>query len=386
MNLEEIKKLTGEQIEERLAQIKTEIDNADSAKLDELNKEIEALETRKAEIELETRRASMKAVAGGAGKVIGKPEEKEQRTLESVRASQEYLDAYVNMIKTGSDKECRALMTDLVSGGSVPVPTVIDDFINTAWERANLTSRVRTTTIKGTAKYPFEYSATGASVHTEGAEAPSEEQLVLGTVSVEPAMLKKWITITDEVLALKGQAFLDYIYDEIEFRILQLADATIVSKIKAAPAAATQTAAGVRQITVPFDFATIFAAEAELVAEANNVVAIMNKKTYFNKFMALKDLSDRPIYNIVSDNGRPTYFINGVEVLFDNTLAQDEIIVGDLRGVIMNLPDDRNVSFVTDPYSLAEEDKVKIVGKLYAGIEVIRDGFFVVVTEGEISA
>lgn len=384
--MEEIKNFTAEQVEERMAQIKNEIDNADAARLEELNAEIEALETRKGEIAMETRKANMKAVAAGAGTVISKPDTAEVRTLESVRASQEYLEAFANMIKTGSDKECRALMTDLVDGGSVPVPTIIDDFINTAWERANLTSRVRTTNIKGTAKYPFEYSSTGASVHVEGDEAPAEEQLVLGTVSVEPAMLKKWITVTDEVLALKGQAFLDYIYDEIEFKILQLADATIIGAIKNSPAAATKTAAGVRQLTVPFDFATIFAAQAELVADAQNVVAIMNKKTYFNTFMSLKDLSDRPIYNIVSDNGRPSYYINGVEVLFDNTLDEDEIIVGDLNGVIMNLPDDRNVTFVTDPYSLAEEDKVKIVGKLYAGIQVVRDGYFVVVTKGEISA
>ncbi len=380
--LDEIKTFTAEQIETRLAEIKTEIDNADAEKLDALNQELEALETRKGEIAMETRKADMKAVAEGAGVVIAKAQEKEERTFESVRASEEYLNAFAEYIKTGDDKECRALMTDL-GGGSVPTPTVIDNFINTAWERANLVSRVRTTNIKGTAKYPFEYSATGASVHEEGAAAPNEEQLVLGTVSVEPQMLKKWITVTDEVLALKGQAFLDYIYDEIEFRILALADAQVVAAIKAAPAAATTTAAGVRQLSVAaFDFATIFNAQAELVAAANNPVAIMNKKTYFNTFMALKDLSDRPIYNIVSDNGRPSYYINGVEVIFDNTLDEDEIIVGDLNGIIMNLPDGRGVSFVTDPYSLAEQDKVKIVGKLYAGIQVVRDGYFCVVEAG----
>lgn len=273
-------------------------------------------------------------------------------------------------------------MTDL-GGGSVPTPTIIDDFINTAWERANLISRVRTTNIKGTAKYPFEYSATGASVHIEGDTAPNEEQLILGTVSVEPIMLKKWITVTDEVLALKGQEFLDYVYDEIEFRILELADAQVVAAIKAAPAAATTTRAGVRQLSVAaFGFDTIFAAQAELVAAASNPVAIMSKKVYFNTFMALKDLSNRPIYNVVSENGRPTYYINGVEVIFDNTLEDDEIIVGDLRGVIMNLPDGRGVNFVTDPYSLAEADKVKIVGKMYAGIQVVRDGYFTYVKAG----
>ena len=381
---EEIKEYSMEQIEKREAEIKAEIDNADASKLEELENEHKALEERKAVLveETEKRRADMKAVIEGAGTVVTKPAEKETRSLETVKASQEYVDAFAEYLKTGSDAECRSLLTDLVDGGSVPTPTVIDDFINTAWERANLVSRVRRTNIKGTAKYPFEYSATGASVHKEGAAAPDEETLVLGTVSVEPEMLKKWITISDEVLALKGQAFLDYVYDEIEERILEAADAAIIAAIKAAPAAATKTAAGVRVLSQSFDAFTIFAAQAELVAAARNPVAIMNRKTYFNTFMSLADTAGRPIYNVVSENGRPTYYINGVEVIFDNTLDEDELIVGDLNGIIMNLPDGQEVSFVTDPYSLAEKDLVKIVGKMYAGFGVVRDGYFCYVTTG----
>ncbi len=381
---EEIKEYSMEQIEKREAEIKAEIDTADAGKLEELENEHKALEERKAVLvkETEKRRADMKAVIEGAGTVVTKPAEKETRSLESVKASQEYVDAFAEYLKTGSDAECRSLLTDLVDGGSVPTPTVIDDFINTAWERANLVSRVRRTNIKGTAKYPFEYSATGASVHKEGAAAPDEETLVLGTVSVEPEMLKKWITISDEVLALKGQAFLDYVYDEIEERILEAADAAIIAAIKAAPEAATKTAAGVRALSQSFDAFTIFAAQAELVAAARNPVAIMNRKTYFNTFMSLADTAGRPIYNVVSENGRPTYYINGVEVIFDNTLDEDELIVGDLNGIIMNLPDGQEVSFVTDPYSLAEKDLVKIVGKMYAGFGVVRDGYFCYVTTG----
>lgn len=379
---EEIKTFTAEQIETRAAEIKNEIDNADAEKLDALNAELNALEERKKEIEMEQRKAAMKAVAHGAGQVISKEVVKEERTLKSVLDSAEYVDAFAEYIKTGKDKECRALLTDLVDGGTVPTPTVIDNFINTAWERSNLVSRVRRTSIKGTAKYPFEYSATGASVHTEGTQHPNEETLVLGTVEVVPAMLKKWIKVSDEVLALKGQAFLDYIYDEIEERILELADAQIIAAIKAAPASATTSAAGVRTLTTNFDAFTIFNAQAELVAAASNPVAIMNKKTYFNTFMSLKDLSDRPIYNVVTENGRPSYYINGVEVIFDNTLAETEIIVGDLGGVIMNLPDSTEVTFVTDPYTYAEDDIVKIVGKMYAGFGVVRDGYFCYVSTG----
>ena len=379
--LEKIKEFSMEEIETRMSEIKAEIDSADADKLDALNAEIEALETRKGEIAMENRKADMKAVAEGAGVVVAKAEEKEVRTLESVKGSQEYLEAFANYIKTGEEKECRALLTDLVDGGSVPTPTIIDNFIATAWERANLVSRVRRTSIKGTAKYPFEYSATGASVHTEGAKAPDEEALVLGTVSVEPQMLKKWITVSDEVLALKGQEFLDYIYDEIEFRILALADAQVVAAIKAAPSSATTSSAGVRAVTVAnVGFDTIFQALAELSSAAKNPVAIMNKNVYFNEFMSLKDLSNRPIYNVVADNGRPTYYINGVEVIFDNSLDDGTILVGDLDGIIMNLPDGREVTFVTDPYSLAEKDMVKIVGKMYAGIAVVRDGYFCKVT------
>ena len=384
---EEIKEWSAEQIEERSAAIKNEIESADEAKLDELNNELNAIEERKKVIEMETRKEAMKAVAEGAGVVISKAEEKkEERTLESVRSSAAYEDAFAEYLKSGDDRECRALMTDLVTGGTVPIPTVIDEYINTAWENARILSRVRRTAIKGTAKYPFEYSATGAFAHTEGTEvaANTEETLVLGTVSIEPQMLKKWITVTDEVIALKGRAFLDYVWDEIEERIYELADATLIAAIKAAPAAATTSAAGVRALTpAAIDASTIFQALAQLKNAANSPVAIMNKQTYFNQFMSLTDLQGRPIYDIVSANGRPTYYINGVEVIFDNTLATGtnaEIIVGDLRGAIANFPDGESIKFVNDPYSLAEQDKVKIVGKMYVGIGVVRDGFFCKVT------
>ena len=382
---DEIKSYTAEQVETRAAEIKAEIDNADAEKLDALNEELTALEERKKVLEVETRKAEMKKVALGAGTPIVKAPVAEKRTLESVKASDEYVDAFATYLKTGDDRECRALMTDLVDGGTVPIPTVIDDYINTAWENARILSRVRRTSIRGTAKYPFEYSATAAFAHTEGAAVSSdtEEQLVLGTVSIEPKMLKKWITITDEVIALKGQAFLDYVWDEIQERIFELADATLIAAIKAAPSSATTSAAGVRSISVDaIDATTIFQALAVLKNAASNPVAIMNKQMYFNQFMSLTDLQNRPIYDIVSANGKPTYYINGVEVIFDNTLSTSELIVGDLRGAIANFPDGESIKFVNDPYSLAEQDKVKVVGKMYVGIGVVRDGFFCKVAVG----
>ena len=148
---------------------------------------------------------------------------KEERSekLKEILSSSEYEVAYAEDIKHNTTKNTRALLTELVSGGSVPVPTYIEDRINTNWESNDIYNLVNKTYFKGTAKIPFELSATGADIHTEGAAAPTEEELTLGTVSIEPATIKKWITISTEALEMKGREFLDYIYDEIEYRIIK---------------------------------------------------------------------------------------------------------------------------------------------------------------------
>ena len=169
---EKIKNMTAEQIETRSAEIAEEIKTADEAKLDELNKELDEIKTRKAELELESRKADMIAVAKGAGKVVESP--KEERKQDDVLASKEYVDAYANYIKTGDDRECRSLLTTQVSG-VVPVPVIVDEIVRTAWDNDQILSRVRRTYIRGHLKVPFERSATAAVVHTEGTTAPSEE-------------------------------------------------------------------------------------------------------------------------------------------------------------------------------------------------------------------
>lgn len=392
---DEIKDWSAEQIETRKAAIAEEIKTADGEMLDKLNDELGAIEERAKELskiaDVEKRRADMAAVVAGAGTPVAAAPVVERRSVKEIRSSEEYINAYVNYVKTGKAEECRALLTELVEG-EVPVPTYLEEKIQTDWKQTELLARVRQTNIKGTAKYPFEYSATGANVHTEGAEAPSEEELELGVVPLVPEMIKKWITISDEVMALKGEAFLDYIYDEIEYRILLKAEDVIVAKILAAPAETTKSAPGVPTLAPEaLGPATIFNAMAQLSDEARNPIAIMNKKVYFNQFMAFVDTTGRPIYNVVGENGTPSYYINGVKVLFNDTLPAGtgetavgaKIIVGDLDGVLANLPEGLGVKFVTDPYTLAESDMIKVVGRLYAGIGVVRQNFFTVVTVTE---
>ena len=137
-------------------------------------------------------------------------ERKGEKQME-LRNSKEYVEAYANYIKTGKDEELRALIsTDGYATGNtavVEVPDMVYDIVKTAWERDELMRRVRTLAVKGNFSVQFEVSGTAAVTHTEGYGAVEEEELVLGVVTLTPKSIKKWISVSDEVVDLRGEAF-----------------------------------------------------------------------------------------------------------------------------------------------------------------------------------
>ena len=204
--------MTLEQVEERASEIDAFFDAEDTSELnlEELRSEAEALKARKEEL-LEERKQIIEEITEKKSeepKVIEKGESNkmEERTLQSVLASEEYINAYARYIKTNDKSEIRSLLTELVdepaSGSTavVPVPTYLEPRINTAWENEGIVSRVSKSYIKGIIRQGIEISATDAAVHAEGAAAPTEEQVVIGVIEISPITLKKWISISDEVL------------------------------------------------------------------------------------------------------------------------------------------------------------------------------------------
>lgn len=373
----ELKDKTVEELMERRSAIASEID-APEADLDALEAEArsinEEIENRKA---AETKRNEIRsAVAQGDGETIEKIETEERKTmtLEEIRSSMEYNDAFVTYLKTGDDKECRAaLLTENVSG-QVPVPTYVEDRIRTAWSRLGLMDLVRKTYIKGNLKVGFELSATGAVVHTEGTAAPDDETLTFGVVQLTPASIKKWIKISDEAMDLKGTEFLDYIYDEITYQIAKKAQEELIAKITACTASATASTAGVGVVAGTPSVGLVASAIGALSDEAANPVIVMNKGSWA-QFKAAQYAAG---YAIDPFEGLPVYFDNTLPAYTAaGTTGSTWMIVGDFgQGAQANFPNGDAISIKFDDLSLAESDLVKIVGRQYVGLGVVADHAF----------
>lgn len=375
-----ITEMTLEQVEARKAEIKALVDgNVEGTDFEALSKEVDELEARKLALVEEQRKADMQAVLAGAGTEtnIDLPQEdhKMAKTLAEVRSSAEYVEAFAQYMKTEDAKECRALLTDLVQDGQVPVPTFIEDEIRTAWEKSDLLSLVKKSYMKGIVKIGFELSATGAVVHTEGAKAPDEETLTIGVVTLTPASIKKWITISDEVYSLKGEAFLRYIYDEITYQIAKKIESEIIALIEAADATASATAVGVPVLEADvITLGTVAQAIAKLSDKATNPVLVMNKSTW----AAFKQVQYAGSFAVDPFEGLKVVFNNDITA-FDEAEAGDTyVIVGDFGvGVQANFPEGEGVSLKFDDLSLAEADLIKIVGREYVALGLVADAALV---------
>ena len=370
---------TMKEIETRKAQILEEM-KAEGADLDVLEKEMEELrqnadELQKAAIKAEEIRRKIADGAGSIGTVLESHEaESGRKTVDEIRSSAEYINAYADYIKTGDDKECRKLLsTNAANNGKIPVPTIVDNIIRTAWENDEILSRVRKTTIRGNLKVPFERSADPAYVHGEGTTAVTEEDLSIGIVELKPENIKKWIRISDEAIAMGGEAFVTYVYNELTYQIIRKLSALVVGAIKGADTSHGSTAIGIPKIAGEPSLTIVPQAEANLTDEARNPVVIINRlsSAAFQAARVAGNFAVDPYdgLTVLYTSALPAYSTADADAVW--------MIVGDLDGAQVNYPEGEGVITKWDDLTEAEADLVKVVGRQYAGYGVTGPGRFV---------
>lgn len=381
MNLKEMEAAV---LEERKVAISKECE-AEGADLDALLEEVRAineeLEARKAEEAKKEELRNLVAtenVGEEVEEVEFKKNDDEVEPME-IRNSKEYIDAFAEYIKSGKDDECRALLTENVSG-TVPVPELVSDVVKTAWDEDEIMRLVGKTEYVANWKQGFEISGDDAVIHTEGTAAISPENLYLGVVNLAPETVKKAIQISTEVLALRGEAFLRYVYRELAHKITQKMADTLIARINACGTLSTTTCPGVPKITATAASVSLIAeAEAFLSGEARNLVVIASKgaKAEIKAAAYAANFPMDPFegYRVLANNNLKSF----ASASTGETIA----ILGDLGyGAHANFPGGEGIDFIFDPYSLKKQDLVEIQGSEYVGLGVVAPNAFVRIVKG----
>lgn len=373
------------EIETRTKEIDAELEQ-DGADLDALKEEARKLTDERGQLNLqldELRRQAeeaeeaRKAVENGAGETKENVMEETKMTIEELRSSAEYVNAYANYVKSElrgrpDDSELRALLTaNAASNGQVPVPTLVDDIVRHAWENENILARVKKTGFTGNVKVAFERSADPAYVHAEGATAHTEEALTLGIVEIKPANIKKWITVSDEMMETTGEGFLRYVYEELAYQVMKKLSYDVVSDIANCAYTSHQaTAVGIPTIQKDPGLSTIVTAVANLSDEAQNLCILINPltKVAFHEAYAAGNFAVDPF------QGLPVIATGALPAIGTASAGDVYAIVGDLSAEQVNFPAGEGLKLIEDPYSLAERDLVKLVGRVYAGHAVTAPG------------
>ena len=245
MAIAEIERLTTRksEIAKTVEEKRSAFEGADVETRDGLVKEVEELVNEGNSIDeeitkLEELRAKFEEQEKAMG-AIGNLTEKNIQARKEARkqednplASKEYNKVYADYLRSGNKNDLNVYLRTAnlaTTTDNVPIPTLMQGFVETAWEKYGKFSKiVRPTFIKGIIKVPVEKSATDAVWHDENSPAPTQETITLGSISLEPKMIKKWIALTDELMAMAPEEFLQYVADELVYKVVLALDHAII--------------------------------------------------------------------------------------------------------------------------------------------------------------
>ena len=379
MTSEEILNRQGE-IEQRKAEIEAALETPE-ADLDALNEDARRLveenpklanqlaELKKAAEEAEETRR--KIAEGKLGETKEEHKEETKMTDLEIRSGAEYCEAYKKFIITGDDKECRSLLSaNADTPGDVPVPVLVENIIKTEWEGDEFLRRITKTFFRGNLKVPFEKDADMAYNHSEGTTGLTEQNLEIGTVSLIPQNVKKWLDISDEAVAMGGEEFVQYIFREMAHYVLARVKKNLVDKANAAGTTHSSSVIGIPKITEAPALMSVQNAAAILTEDATDICVLLNPLTIqaFNNAYAAGNFAIDPFagVTVIKCSALPAY-----SSASDNAMYG---IVGDLKAFQANYPEGDEVIIKWDDKTRAKDDMVTVIARQYVGLGVTAPG------------
>lgn len=339
---------TVEEINKRLAEISEEI-RKDDADVEALSQEVDTLqEERKVLVEkAETRKATLDRIANTD--VANIEQGKEERKMEdNILESKEYRSAFLKKLqrKELTEQEERAMTTATSSVGSVIPTTTQDLIIEKVFEQAPLLNEITLLRVNGNVTFSVESDNTEAAVHAEGATLTDDGD-VLVPVSLSAYEINKYITISKSVSKMSIDAFETWLVKMISKMIARKITKLIINGTGSSQAKGIEKAnvwGATNSVTVAktADLTKDNVVKLEALLPGgydSNAKFLMSKKTLMTDFRPLQDKGKDDFF--VKEGNK--YFVEGYEVMLDDTVTLHEAYLGDFSMYVGNLSEDVNV-------------------------------------------
>ena len=355
MTLEEIRKLSIEDVEKRMNEIRSiDLDKADN--IDELTKEVDALTERRNALKADaSAKKELRAkIANGEVQttVIEKP--KENRTMkltkENYRASEEYRSAFLNNLMGRQLNEEQRTAFALAGVDPVIPESMQTSIITKVKEYSPIISEITLLNVNGTVKFAVEGTVAGADLHTENAEITAATDTLV-EVTLSTYEVTKLVQISDSVRTMTINAFESWLIDNLSESIAIKIESLIWN------GTGSSQAKGINTISFDAAHKVEVAKSASLTAQnvydlfgklksgyARNAKIYMNRKTLFSDFLPLVDKNKNDL--VVANGG--TYYVLGTPVELTDSIADHEAIMFDPKKYVANMPENTNIKQSVD--------------------------------------
>lgn len=368
------------EINTRKAEIRSLLDSTETANLDDLEKELRALN----EEETELKRRQSIASGINAGNIpaneLGAPAEHRSEETNTEEEPKEYRSAWLKKIQgkalTKAEQRAYDIMeqraaysTGAGSAGPAIPQLTANEIVKKIYEVAPILAKCRIFHVPGNFKIAYEGTNTAAALHTELASITADSD-TLGGVSLTGYEITKLVRASRATLAMTTPAFEQFIIEIVGENIARKIESYIFTGTGSSQPGGVSIAgkgasgaytAGTDQVTVAAA-STMAAADVETAygmlgsGYERNAVWAMSKATFFAYYYPLMDRSKNHL--IEFSNGK--YYILGCEVYFTGSLGKGVAYLGDFSYIIGNFSQD--ISVVKSEHSGLSVNSVDYLG------------------------
>lgn len=339
-----------EEIQKRMSEIKTEIDNED-ADLNTLETELDGLKEERAAImeKAEKRKKMMDTVAGMTDAPVIK-EFKEERGEEKMTetyttSSPEYRSAFFKKMAEEklNEVEERAF-THMTTNTEALLPKeTVDGIWNMIKEQHSILGDItiyRTGTVIEIVKHTEIVAGDAAQVAENAANVDEQNTFVKVTLSGKD--FSKHVEVSYALGKMTAGSLEQYLTSEIAERLGAALAKDVIAQVKldvdASNVVATATdAIAWKEITGLFG----------RIKNAGALTVYVNNATLYNKLVSITDAQGRPSFQTSMQEGAQGALL-GAQVKIEEALGDNEILLGDPKKVVGNMIQDVMVEFDKD--------------------------------------